>query len=198
MGKGHQDIILDVLLLTLCVLGGFHGPNSWRVSEGYEGMLRTMTGQGWVQGEAVKMLSFSLALWKKENPRWSGWWLWSRNPVGLSSGLQEKRHTGAPVSKRQPQRGCSSRTLETCCIPGALILIQSRSSSCLSWTIAGASLLVSVPSISASFQVSSPLEPPKLSFPHCVYRYIKSIIIYRFIYAYIHILFFVIILLKGD
>ena len=164
-------------------------------------MLRTMRRQGWVQGEAVKMLSFSLTLWKKENPRWSGWWLESRNPVGLSPGLQEKRHTGAPVSKRQPQRGCPSSTLETCSIPGALILIQSRSSSCLSWTIAGASLLVSVPSISASFQVSSPLEPPKLSFPLCVYRYIKSIIIYRFmylIYAYIYILFFVIILLRGD
>ena len=79
-------------------------------------MLRTMRVQDVGEGEARKMLSFPLAWWKKENLRWSRWWLWSRNQEGLLHGLQEKRPGGAIISKRQPQRGCPSRAFEMCSV----------------------------------------------------------------------------------
>lgn len=85
---------MGVLLLTLCVLGEFHGPNSWSALGVCEGMLRTMRVQDVGEQEARKMLSFPLALWKKENLRWSRWWLWSRNQKGLLPGLQEKGKQG--------------------------------------------------------------------------------------------------------
>lgn len=90
--------------MTLCVLGEFHGPNSWSALEVCEGMLRTMRVQDVGEAEARKMLSFPLALWKKENLRWSRWWLQSRNQEGLLHDLQEKRPAGPTISKTAPER----------------------------------------------------------------------------------------------
>lgn len=101
-------------------------------------------------------------------------------PVTRSAG--EKAHRGSSIQKTAPERMSQQNFGDVLYSWGSdidlvKVFIVSFLDHCRSLPPS-----LCATSISASFQVSSPLEPPKLSFPHCVYRYIKSIIIYRFIY----------------
>lgn len=97
----HFGCLIDLV----CFLG-FHGPNSWRMSKGYEGTLRTMTGASLGAGRNCEDAFIRLWPCGKERIQDGEWMLAVEQkpsrPVAQSAGKKASRDSD--IQKRAPEK----------------------------------------------------------------------------------------------